>query len=114
MRYPTEETNFRYVEIKNGIMSIFEGDGFYDLHTRFDIKNLRKLVEEIGVKGGHVGFKILYFNPLGEYCNTEEELSSYDFGRKQRWAMDLLKDLMDRKVIKMELIQEFDKPTKCY
>lgn len=114
MRFPTEETNFRYIEIKNEIMTIFEGGGYYDLKARFDVNNLRELVEEIGVKGGHIGFKIKYFNPLADYCNTEQELSSYDFGRKQRWAMDLLKELMEKKIIKMKLIQEFDKPTKCY
>jgi len=102
------------VTLENNILHIYQGDGYYDVNVRFEADRIKKLIEEVGVKGGHVGWTLKYYDPTKDYTHYDEPLSNHDFGRKVRWLMDEVKELIKTKKIKAKIITFKDRPQKCY
>lgn len=99
------------VNIKDGILIIKEGDGYYDTRASFEVDKLIRLVEFVGVKGGHVGWELRYMD-LDR--NGEWFENGWDFGRKVRGIMEEVKKLINSGELKIEYEMRLDEPTRCY
>lgn len=99
------------VKIKDNILIIKEGDGYYDVRTSFEIDKLIAMVEEVGVKGGHIGWRFIYkdLGRDGEWFENE-----YEFGRKVRDIMEEIKGMIDEGRLNIEYRVELDVPTRCF
>ena len=99
------------VFIKEGVLTYFEGSSYYDLRESFEVDKLVKLIEEVGVRGGHIGWSLAY-KKLGS--NGEWYVDEYQFGRSVREAMEMTKDLIEKGKLKIEYELRTDVPTRCF
>lgn len=99
------------VIIKDGILIIHEGDGYYDTRESFEIDKLVKVIEEIGVRGGHVGWSIVHkkLDEKGEWYESEMMM-----GRKIRTILEEIKELIDTKKLKIGYEIRTDVEQRCF
>lgn len=84
-------------------INISSGDGYYDVNCSFPIEELLEIVEEVGVKGGHIGWQLKF-----------ETKPSYDFGRKYHYIMKELLEYVKDNDLEVKHTVLNDVPTKCY
>jgi hypothetical protein len=99
------------VFMKGNILVIHEGDDYYDTKESFEIDKLVKIIEEVGVKGGHIGWSIVHkkLDSDGEFRETEMMM-----GRKIRDIMEKIKEMRVKGDLKIGYEVREDMPTKCF
>ena len=98
------------VYLKDGILRIYEGDGYYDTDISYELDKVVRVKEEVGVKGGHIGWSI-YHKKLdgGEWVVREDQM-----GRKSKRLMKELQGLVTEKKLDIELDVEKGVVARCY
>lgn len=99
------------IKIDGDALVLSSGDGYYDINYRFPVSDVISLTEEVGVRGGHVGWSVAirtdkYLKTLGQNYET------IDMGRKDYPLMEELKELIKKKKLKIKILQLNDVPQK--
>jgi len=97
------------VKLFDDILIIKTGDGYYDINTTFEANKIFELIEEEGVRGGHIGWKLKMKSDRFA-CGYV----TFDFGRKYYGIMEEVKELIQSGKLKAKINILKDMPTKCY
>lgn len=84
-------------------ITLSSGSGYYDVNYSFPIEELEEIIEEVGVRGGHIGWQIKL-----------KTMNGYDFGRNHHGILSELLDYVKKEKLKVKHTILKDRPTKCY
>jgi len=93
------------VSIQGKLLYMTTGTGYYDLNKTLKVSEITTLIEEVGVRGGHVGWRLM---------TKDDQEYGHDFGRGCRPVMEEVKNLIESGEINAKIVIEKDKPQKCY
>lgn len=100
------------VTVHDGLLSIYTGSGYYDLNETYDATKIFELVQEVGVRGGHIGWQLK--SKSNKYESIGQDYETFDFGRKYCHVMEEVKKLIKSGKINAKITVLKDRPTKCY
>jgi hypothetical protein len=96
-----------YANIENGVLILSSGSDYYDTNHRIPVSDVIGLCEEVGVRGGHVGWGI-------KVKDNNAPFRTISMGRKERMMMDEVKDLIESGAIKADIETIHNQPQKGY
>jgi len=99
------------VKIVDNLLVIHEGNDFYDTRCSFEIDKLIKVVEDVGVKGGHVGWSFCH-KKLDSDGNLFE--AEYMMGRKVKPILEEVKELIDSGELNLEYEKREGMKQRCF